>query len=157
MQKARSRLQRSAAVTPPSSAPRPTPAPTRLRRPQKSAPKVSFEGVKSRARFLPLFGVALVAYGGIFWLITRISPEQVRDWLFPGSFIPFHILLASGNFFFFTFVTLRKRWGVFAALGIQWLLFLKLQGFTLDLWAWGSAGLIGAGGYFLRTWWKNRV
>lgn len=148
MQKARSRLQRPAAIAP-------TPALTRLRRPQKSAPKVSFAGIKKHTRFLPLLILAALCYTSVFLVVTRVQPEVIQNWLLPDSFLPFHLFLGLGNFFFFTFVTLRKRWGVFAALGIQWLLFLKLQGFTLDLWAWGSAALIGAGGYTAGNWWKK--
>jgi hypothetical protein len=113
----------------------------------------------SHLKFLPLLFIAGLFYAGVYWLVTQISPSQVRSILLPNSFLPFHALLLPANFFFFTFVTLSKRWGLLAALVIQWLLFLKLQNFTLDPWAWGSAVLLGVGGYWLRVMWvkKTRV
>lgn len=103
-----------------------------------------------RFTYWPLLVLAAMFYAGTALLLTRLHPEAVRHWLFPDSFLPFHILLFLGNFFFFTFLTVRKRWGLFLALSFQWLLILKLQGFLLDGWALLSASLIGAGGYGLR-------
>lgn len=145
MQKARSRLKKP--TTPPSHQPI-------VRR---SLPSVSLAPLKKRAQFLPLLISAGVMYGGLAQLLTKVRPELIENWPLPKTYLPFHLLLGLGNFFFFTFLTLKKRWGIFAALGIQWLFFLKLQNISLDLWAWGSALAIGAGGYSLRTWWKNRL
>jgi hypothetical protein len=114
------------------------------------------EAVASRLRFLPLLILAGLFYAGLFLLLTKVRPSQVKSWLLPNSYLPFHALLLPANFFFFTFLTLSKRWGVLISLMIQWLLFLKLQNFVLDLWAFGSAVFIGVSGYWLRVWWKNR-
>ncbi|HEX9817364.1 MAG TPA: hypothetical protein VGA89_00490 [Patescibacteria group bacterium] len=115
--------------------------------------------VTSRLQFLPLLLLASLFYGGVYLLVTQVSPNQVRNIVLSNSFLPFHAFLLPANFFFFTFLTLSKRWGLLVALAIQWLLFLKLQNFTLDMWAWGSAVIIGVSGYTLRVMWvkKTRV
>lgn len=129
-------------------------APTPSRR---LASSPSLAGAHKYVRFTPLLLMAALSYSGVAWLVTHIPPERVQNWLLPDSYLPFHIPLFLGNFFLCTFVTLSKRWGILIALTVAWLFFLKLQGFTLDLWAWGSALLLGGGGYALRTWWKKRV
>ncbi|KKU18499.1 MAG: hypothetical protein UY13_C0002G0208 [Candidatus Pacebacteria bacterium GW2011_GWB1_47_8] len=96
-------------------------------------------------------------YAGLYWLFTTIHPDQISNILLPNSFIPLHLLFFGGNFFLFTFLTLRKRWGLFIALAIEWLVVLKLQEVTLDIWAILSAVIIGGGGWLLRTLWKNQV
>jgi hypothetical protein len=112
--------------------------------------------VTLRLKYWPLLAVALIGYVATVWLVTSIRPAFIQHWLFPDSFLPFHILFFFANFFFFTFLTVRKRWGLFIALTMQWLLLLKLQNFAMDGWAVGSALIIGAGGYGLRTFTKKR-
>ncbi|MFH2118602.1 MAG: hypothetical protein ABII10_02620 [Candidatus Paceibacterota bacterium] len=125
---------------------------TRLKENSKELRKT----VTDRLRFLPLLVFALGFYAGTYWLLTNIRPNQINNLVLPNSYLPFHALLLSANFLFFTFITLSKRWGILIALIIQWLLFLKLQNFNLDMWAWGSALLVGVSGYGLRMLWKLR-
>jgi len=104
----------------------------------------------------PLLLFAAAFYAGLYWLLTTIRPEQIKNILLPDSYIPLHLLFFGGNFFLFMFLTVSKRWGIFIALAIEWLLFLKLQEIKLDMWALASALIIGAGGWLLRTLWKKR-
>lgn len=124
--------------------------------PLRHSSALSLKSLTTYLRFLPLLLFAAIFYAALAWLITHVHPTQIKSWLLPNSFIPFHVLLLLGNFFLFTFLTLSKRWGIFVALAIEWLVFLKLQNFTLDVWAWSSAIAIGTGGYWARTWWKHR-
>jgi hypothetical protein len=116
----------------------------------------SLKPLRGYFRHLPLLILAAPFYAGLYWLLTNVRPDQVKNWLLPNSYLPFHVLFFLGNFFFFTFLTLSKRWGIFIALALEWLIFLKFQDVTWDIWALGSALLLGAGGYLLRSIWKNK-
>lgn len=110
-----------------------------------------YTAITVRLKYWPLLIMALFCYAGTVLLVTRVHPETIQHWVFPDSFLPFHILLFLSNFFFFTFLTVSKRWGVFLAISLQWLCILKLQNFLLDGWAFLSALALGIGGYWLRT------
>ena len=144
-QRARSRLQPKATK------------PDSHRKPIGRAAIKSLPSLGRHWRFLPLLIIAVAFYAGLYRLMRSVYPGQISDWLLPKSFIPFHLLLFFGNFFFFTFLTLSKRWGVFIALALEWLVFLKLQSVVLDVWALSSAVVIGTSGWWLRTLWKNRA
>ncbi len=114
-----------------------------------------WQPIRERLQFLPLLVLAGGFYAGLLWLINTFHPEEVRNFLLPNSFLPFHVLLFIANFFLLTFLTLSRRWGLLLTTVIAWLLFLKLQNFTLDIWAWGSAVLMGVTAYGLRVIWRK--
>jgi len=71
--------------------------------------------------------VSLPFYGGVLFYLHFIYPEQIRNFLFPNSYLPLHFYLFVGNFFFFSFLLLSSRRGLVLSLMVTTLLFLKLQ------------------------------
>lgn len=121
MQKAKSRLK---AIQ--KSAPRATrPAPVQ----RKRAPKGSKSAVKSRHwHHLPTLLISLPFYAGAYYLVTKVSPQSIRHFLIPNTFLPLQFILMIANFFGFSYLLLSTRRGLAASLIISSTLFFKLQG-----------------------------
>ena len=87
----------------------------------------------------------------LWGVMQYVYPETFQNWIFPNSYLPFHLLFGISNFFLFSFLTHRKFWGFFLTVFIGWIVFLKLQNITLDTWGLGSAFVLSIGASF---WWS---
>ncbi len=83
--------------------------------------------------FLPLLTAAIFFYALVFLLIKFVYPESIANFLLPDLYLPLQISLAIGNFFFFTFLTQDKFWGLWITLLIFLYLFFRLQHFVFTL------------------------
>lgn len=90
-----------------------------------------FWWVKRQPKLISLLiGLGLYAYVG--YVLTHVFPDQVRDWLIPGSFLPVLGLTALGHLYFWSFVTLSTRRAVLISLLLSWLLWLPLHQFEVS-------------------------
>lgn len=105
--------------------------------------------IRRYIRAIPCLLIALCFYSALYYLMHAVYPNQVQDWLFPNSYLPFMTLLLFGNFFLFTFVTLSARYGLLLALTSNWLIYIRLLTISFDLYAWGSGLVLMMILYFL--------
>jgi hypothetical protein len=95
--------------------------------------------IKKYINLIPTLTTAMFAYFLLWLMMNSIHPTKIQSWLFPNSYLPFHILFGLANFFLFSFLFQRKIWGFFFSIIIGWLLFLKLQQINIDFWGLTSA------------------
>lgn len=112
-------------------------------------------------RYIPTLLTSLFFYGALATMMHFVHPTQIQNWLFPKSYLIFHLLLALGNFFFFTFLFQRKFLGWGAMIFVGWLFFLHLQNIALDFMALGSAVILslfsGIWYSFIQRWGRNKT
>jgi len=139
MELARSRLKRNLEQTPPRIKPSA----------RKFQLKTSF--VKDYLKLIPTLTMAMLGYFLLWLLLNFIYPNQIRNWFFPNSYLPFHLILGFSNFFLFSFISQRKLWGFFFSVLIGWLMFLQLQQINFDF-----LSLVSALGLaiFASFWWQ---
>lgn len=106
--------------------------------------------LKQYLDLIPTLTVAMFSYFLLWLLMNYIHPTKIQNWIFPNSYLPFHILFGLANFFLFSFLFQRKIWGFFISIFIGWLLFLKLQQIELDFWSIIVAFTLATGASF---WW----
>lgn len=102
------------------------------------------EGVSRLLRYkthLPLLCISLIFWGVLYYIFTRIHPDQVRDLVIPYSFvtvvIPFFIATTS----FFSYLFLHTSVGLILGTSSALLLFLKLQMVVFE-WQWLTIGVV---------------
>lgn len=78
--------------------------------------------------YLQVLIIGLFFYLLTFLLMTNISPAQVANFPLTDTYFIFQLLLAGGNFFFFTFLTQKKFLGGLFTLAIAIFLFCRFQG-----------------------------
>lgn len=78
-----------------------------------------FDEPKKRSDYLPAGIAFIVLTGTLIWVFFSISPELIKNFLFPGSFLPLLVLLSLcfGSGLLFLTCHLRRS--------IQWALFLS--------------------------------
>lgn len=81
-------------------------------------------------KHLPTFVISLPFYGGVYFLVTKFYPHQLRHILLANTYLPLQLTFFAGNFFFFSFIFLNSRRGFLFSLWLSWFLFLKLQPIT---------------------------
>lgn len=139
MQQARSRLSKTTKIDR---------SPDKLREKKKT---ISSKWIKDSIQLLPTLVIAILGYMTLWGVMQYVYPETFQNWIFPNSYLPFHFLLGISNFFLFSFLTHRKFWGFFLTVFVGWIIFLKLQNITLDIWGIGSAVILAIGASF---WWS---
>lgn len=77
--------------------------------------------------------LALLMYFLLYLLISKIYPNQIQNFLFKNSYLPFFSILFLANFFFFTFVFLDKKIGIIISFLINLLFYFKINDINLDL------------------------
>ncbi|MDO5561258.1 MAG: hypothetical protein Q4G02_00570 [bacterium] len=97
-------------------------------------------------RYLQVLTLAIFCYVLVFLIWQFVPPAQIANWPLPDCYLPFQAILFAGNFFFFTFLTQNRRFGLYLATIIYLWLFFKLQHFVFTLplilaWAISSIGL----------------
>ncbi len=87
-----------------------------------------FEKYLATARdYLQVLILALFFYFLTFLLMTNVHPSQVANFPLTDTYLIFQLLLAGGNFFFFTFLTQKKSLGAIFSLIIAIFLFCRFQ------------------------------
>ncbi len=76
--------------------------------------------------------ISLVGYFLLYLLISKIYPNQIQNFIFKNSYLPFFLILFLANFFFFTFLFLNKKIGVVIAFFINLLLYFKINEISFD-------------------------
>ncbi len=77
--------------------------------------------------------ISLVGYFLFYLLVSKIYPNQIQNFIFKNSYLPFFLLLFLANFFFFTFLFLNKKIGLIIAFLINLLLHFKISDISFDL------------------------
>lgn len=80
---------------------------------------------------IPTLVLALLSYAAVGYLVFNIHPGSIQNWLFPNSYLPFHLLWFTANFFLFSFLLLNSRRGYLVAFFLAIVGFLTLQSFKL--------------------------
>ncbi len=112
MQKAKSRLKTTAKV--------------KLHSPSYHRPSFS-KIIQKYRRHWPLLLLSLPFYGGVYYIIMAVHPDQIQHFLIPNTYLPLQLVLFGGNFFFFSYLLLKTRRGLETSLLLSGVLFLKLQ------------------------------
>jgi len=107
--------------------------------------------INNYLELIPTLTMAMFCYFLLWLMIKFVHPQLVQNWIFPNSFLPFHLIFGLGNFFLFSFISRRKFWGFFFSVLFGWLIFLKLQRIEIDIWGIGSAVALSIGASF---WWS---
>lgn len=144
--KAKSRLKRPPETPPevsdaPATRTRPTPtpvlskplaqaAPTHHQTSRQTQPSSTFEW-KKYVPYLPTLLLSLPFYFGVFYMVTKVYPAEVKDTLVPNSYLLFHLVFWIANYFLFSFVWLNSRRGFLSALLVGVLLFARMQSYVL--------------------------
>jgi hypothetical protein len=66
-------------------------------------------------------------------LLHNYYPNQLRDWLIPGSYLPFLILLGLVQLYLYSYLFMSTPRASVISLGVCWLVWLKLHQFQIDV------------------------
>lgn len=80
---------------------------------------------------LALF-LSLGLFTTLFFLLRNVYPEQIANFLFPQSYLPFFFLLWLASFFFFAFLFLDKKKAFLLSNLVTFYCFLRLQRIEID-------------------------
>jgi hypothetical protein len=89
--------------------------------------KITISFLKKYLRHFPLLFMSIFCYAVCVYILTHIDPEKLQNFLIPNTYLPFLCITALANFLFFSFLFLNTRRGIFAAIFLTLILFLKLQ------------------------------
>lgn len=121
--KARSRLQRKSKVTTEKSKPSSsTSQHTQSTLVSKVSPFLSRYGAYSQTLILALSSWLLLGY-----LLLRIYPESVQNWLIPHAYLPVLLVFFTANLFTFAFILLNTRRAFTVAAALTSFLLFRLQ------------------------------
>jgi len=81
-----------------------------------------------RKNFLPTFILIIFFWSTFIFLIFFIEPDQVKDIIIPGAYLPFFINLFLALFFTLSVVFNNSRRGLLANLGVIAFLVLCFHG-----------------------------
>ena len=93
--------------------------------------KISFKN--NYFKHLPTLIISFVFLGICLYILTNISPQSIKHFILPNSYLPFLSALFLFFFFFFSFLLLNTRRGFFASLVAIILIFLRVQEIDLSL------------------------
>ena len=83
--------------------------------------------------YLQILVIAIFFYALTFLIFRFVYPSSLANFFLPDLYLPLQLTLFAGNFFFFTFLTQNRRWGLWFSLIICLWLFFKLQHFVFTL------------------------
>lgn len=69
--------------------------------------------------------IAILLYLALYFLMSKVYPSQIQNFIFKNSYLPFFLLLFVADFFFFTFLFLNKNIGLLIAFAINLILYFK--------------------------------
>lgn len=134
-QRARSRLNATAPVEPPTTTRehKPVVAAQNIHRAlvnaRTSSPKIAIQA-KKYLTHLPTLVIAVIGHWLLFLLLIRVRPSQVQNILIPNSYLPIVVLFFLSQFFLWSYIFLHRRRGLFAALLSTTVVFLRLQSYA---------------------------
>lgn len=104
--------------------------PTHSHHTRQATAKSSFNW-KKYIPYIPTLLLSLPFYFGVFYLVTRVYPSEIKDSFLPNSYIIFHIILWFANYLLFSFLFLNARRGFLAAILVGILVFARIQSYIL--------------------------
>ncbi len=81
-----------------------------------------------KKRYGRLLVVAAINWALIGLMIWKVDPELIRDFFFPGSYLPMTLLLAGGIFWLLSILFMSSRRAARWTVGIMVFLFLRIWG-----------------------------
>ncbi|NCN06540.1 MAG: hypothetical protein GW946_01700 [Candidatus Pacebacteria bacterium] len=110
-------------------------APSRLQQP-KQFKKSAY------LKTLPFGLFSLVGLGGLYYLLTNISPQQIAHVPLPNMYGPFLLLIFLSIFFLLGYALNNTRRGFVAASSISLLIFLHLQHIVINKYVVGAIAIL---------------
>ena len=77
--------------------------------------------------------LAILMYFLLYLLVSRVYPNQVQNFIFKNSYLPFFSILFIANFFLFAFVFLNKKIGIIVSFLINLLFYFKINDINFNL------------------------
>jgi hypothetical protein len=77
----------------------------------------------------PTVLVGVLGYTVIFFIFRFIEPASIRDLFWPNSYLFLLLIFLASHFFFFSFIFLNPRRGLFIGLFFTLVLFLRIHHF----------------------------
>ncbi|NCS97838.1 MAG: hypothetical protein GW762_04590 [Candidatus Pacebacteria bacterium] len=129
IQKARSRLQRSQAVTQ---------QPNTVSKPRHAAHRVSTSQKTQLStykyfRYSPLLLISLIHIFVLYRVLTTIDPASWKNVVIPSTYLPMLLLIVSTTFFTTSYIFLNTSRGIRFSLFVGTLFFLKFQHVVLSI------------------------
>jgi len=84
--------------------------------------------VKHRKNFLPAVLFTLLSWALVAFIIFFVDPVMLRDFLVPGSYLPFFLCLFLAVFLSGSFLFINVRRGFLFSIGVVVYLYLRLVG-----------------------------
>jgi len=100
---------------------------------------VSSSWLKGYLTHLPTLFFAFVSCYLTYLFVINISPETVRHFILPNTYLPLIILVFISSFFLSSYILLNSRRGLFTASYLSLLTFLAVQQVILD---WRVIGIL---------------
>lgn len=113
---------------------------TSAKKPKVNEPRRSiFSGLKLYVTHLPTLFLALISSYLTYLLIINVSPNSIKHFIIPNTYLPLIILAFVSVFFLSSYIFLSTRRGLTAASIFIIFLFLRLQQVLID---WKIAAII---------------
>lgn len=81
-----------------------------------------------KKRYGILLAMLVVNWAVIIYILTRVDPEGIRDYLFPGSYLPMTVTLFGAFFWLFCVLFLSTKRALRWSLGAIFYVYLRLNG-----------------------------
>lgn len=85
------------------------------------------------ALFFPALILSIMGYFGMFFIFRNVEPSTIQNIFWSDSYFPLIFLAAWAHFFFFSYLFLHLRRGLFMSLFLTSLLYLRLNHFLTPL------------------------
>lgn len=95
---------------------------------------IIFKALKHYFKHLPTLFLSLFFGTLTFYFLKNISPESVRHFIIPNTYLPFLLLIFLTTLFLFSFVFLNTKIGLLLSAMLTTFLFMRVQLVVLDLW-----------------------
>lgn len=78
-------------------------------------------------RHLPTLILGLIFSGGVYYILINISPDRIKHFILPNTYLPLLLTFFFAAMFIFSFIWLNTVRGFFTAIVLSIILFLMLQ------------------------------
>lgn len=110
-------------------------ATSRLDRTKQAQKKINLNPkLKKYLKHLPTLILGLIFSASTYLILTRIEPNQIKNFLLPNSYLPFLISLFMASFFLISYLFLSIRTGLILSSPLIIMAFLKLQNVIFKKW-----------------------
>ncbi len=90
--------------------------------------------IKKYLNHLPTLILAIILWLTTVFFLREISPDSVKHFILPNSYLPFLVLIFLSSLFSLSFIFLNRRIGYLLSIAITTYLFLKIQQVVLESW-----------------------